>query len=97
MISLASISEASQNISSIFPLSIISASMEVLKVVFGESEMILFLMIVAFLMKKLQNFSAKLLAEVKCWRFTFKLLPIKFLVNLKSFFWPFPHYSIFVE
>ena len=46
IISLVSTSEAGRNILSIFPLNIISASMEE----FGVSEMILLLMIVDFLM-----------------------------------------------
>ena len=43
VISLISTSEVGRNISSIFPLNKITASMDILQVVFGVSEMILFL------------------------------------------------------
>ena len=58
--------------------------MDILQVLFGESEIILFLMSVVFL-------------KLKCEIFTFQLLPIKLLVNLKGLFLSFPHSSIFVE
>ena len=71
IISLISTSEAGRNISSIFPLNIISAFVQILQVLLGESEMILFLMIIEFLMNKLLNLSARSSAYVKYVRFTF--------------------------
>jgi len=49
------------------------------------------------LIKKLLNLSARGYARVKCDRFTFELLPMKFHVSLKIFFWSFPHSTSFVE
>ena len=61
MISLTSASEVGRNIANMFPLNIVSVSMEILHILFGQSEMILFLMIVVFqitglLIKFLINF-----------------------------------------
>jgi len=63
--------------------------MEILQVLFEESEIILSMIIVIFLMKKLQNLSARSTTQVKCGKFTFELLSIEFLVNLKK---SFPHF-----
>jgi len=60
--------------------------MKLLKVVFADLGIILFLIIVVFIMKKMLNLSARISAEVKCGTFTFVLLLIKFLVNFKSFY-----------
>jgi len=65
MISLTSPSEAGGHILSIFPLNIIYASMVIVDVLFGESEMILFLAIAVFLMKKLLDLSTWSSAEIK--------------------------------
>ena len=47
--------------------------------------MILFLRIVVFRVKKLLNLSISSSADLKCDRFIFKLLPIKFLINSEGF------------
>ena len=52
-----------------------------LQVLFVESEMILFLTVVVFLMKKLLDFIGS-----KCGKSSFELMSIKFLVTLKRFF-----------
>jgi len=62
--SLTAISEADRNISSIFQINIISESMDILRVSFRESELILFLMIVVYRMKKYLNLSVRGLAQV---------------------------------
>jgi len=59
IISLTSTSEDGRNISSIFPLNIISASTEIVHVLFAEWEISLFPMIVVFVIKKLLNVSAR--------------------------------------
>ena len=87
-------SEVGRNISSIFPLNIIFAFMEILQVIFGVSEMILFLMIVVFPHKIIAELVRQEFAEVKCGRFTFELLPIKFLAKFPLIF---SFSSIFVE
>jgi len=63
IISLTSTSEVGRNISSVFSLTIISASMEIFQGLIGDSEIILFLMIAVLLMKKLLNLSARSSAE----------------------------------
>jgi len=60
--------------------------MELLQVLFGESEIIVFMIIVVFHMNKLSNLSVRSSAEAKCGILIFELLPVKFLVILKSFF-----------
>ena len=63
----------------------------ILQILFEESELILFLIIIVLFIKKLLTLSAKSSADVKRRRYKFELLPIKFRVNLKNFFWFFKH------
>ena len=82
-ISLIWTSEAGQNIMSIFSLNIIYASMEILFL--GESEMILFLIIVVFLMKKLLNLLTRRSSEVKVLCFPLNFLSRSKSVKIRSF------------
>ena len=59
--------------------------MEIFQLLFGESEIIVFLMIVVFRVKKLLDLCAKSLTEIKCGRYTFELLSIKLLVSHERF------------
>ena len=84
-ISLTSASQVGQSILCIFPLNIMDQGLfvDILHVLFAELEMVFFLMIVVFLIKKLLNLSISSSAEVKDWRFTFEF--INFLVNFLVF------------
>ena len=62
---LTSTTEVGRNISSLFSLNIISTSMTILEVLFGELEMILFPTIIVYPMNILLNLSDRGTAKVK--------------------------------
>ena len=73
IIYMTSTSEASQNISRIFPLNIISVFMEILQVLIGGLEMISFLIIVIFLIKKFEKYLEQFDRIKKNYLYCFKI------------------------